>query len=393
MDEPRQSNTGAGMAEGDGPGVLQVLPALEAGGVERGTVQVTAALKQAGFRAYVASAGGRMVHEVERAGGIHIGLPLDTKNPLRLVANGDRLAHVINEHRIDLIHARSRAPAWSALSAARRTGKPFVTTFHSPYGHNWLKHHYNGVMARGDKVIAISAYIADMVRRLYGVDDGRLVTIPRGIDLEIFNPAAVSQERMIALSQRWRLPSDRAVVMLPGRLTRWKGQAVLLRALARLGRRDIACVLVGDDQGRERYRAELDALVKELDLESIVWIVDHCQDMAAAYMLADVVISASTDPEGFGRVAVEGQAMGRPVIATDHGGAKETVRSGETGWLVPPDDPDSLAEAIRFAIDLPADDRAWVAEQARANAVENYSADLMCARILDVYRSLLEPGR
>ena len=201
--------------------------------------------------------------------------------------------------------------AWSALSAARRTGKPFVTTFHNAYGHNWLKHHYNAVMAKGDRVIAISEFVAEHVRQTYGVDDDRLVTIHRGIDTNLFDPAKVSAERIIQVSRGWRLDDDRSVIMLPGRLTSWKGQAVLIEALAILGRQDVCCVLVGGDQGRTAYRAELEAAVRQHKLESVVRLVDHCRDMAAAYMLADAVVSASTRPEGFGRVAVEAQAMGR----------------------------------------------------------------------------------
>lgn len=378
------------MNKEENPVILQVLPALESGGVERGTVQISQSLQASGFHSLVASSGGRMVHEIERAGGIHFDIPLNLKNPMHLVSNADRIATLINKFNVDIVHARSRGPAWSALSAVRRTGKYFVTTFHSTYGHNWLKHWYNAVMAKGDRVIAISEYVADHARNIYGLNEDRLITIPRGVNLDIFNPDAVTPERMIALSQQWQLPSDRPVVMLPGRLTRWKGQTIFLKALAQLNRQDIACVLVGDHQGRTKFRAELETLIKQYNLESIVWIVDHCQDMAAAYMLADVVISASTNPEGFGRIAVEGQAMGRPIIATDHGGARETVRSGETGWLVPPNDADSMCSAIDFALNLPPDDRSWVAEKARANAVEYYSADLMCKRTLNVYNSLLK---
>jgi len=389
MVEALQSSTRHEGGKAAGATVLQVLPALETGGVERGTVQVASALATAGWRPLVASGGGAMVRELDRIEAEHVVLPLASKNPLRMIANADKLAAVINRQGVDLVHARSRAPAWSALSAARRTGKPFVTTVHSPYGHNWAKHYYNGVMAKGDRVIAISDFVADYVRRHYRIDDERLVTIPRGIDIDLFNPAAVSAERIIALANSWRLRSDRPVVMLPGRLTRWKGQTVLLQALAQLKRTDFACVLVGSDQGRHAYRTELEALVRKLGLESVVWIADHCRDMPAAYMLADVVVSASTEPEGFGRVAVEAQAMGRPVIATDHGGARETVRVSETGWLVPPNDAEALATAIDFALSLSQEDRAWLAGNARSNVVENFSVTLMTRRVLAVYDSLL----
>jgi len=223
-----------------------------------------------------------------------------------------------------------------------------------------------------------------------GDDAGRLITIPRGIETtRFFNPAAVSAERIIQLADRWRLTDGLPVIMLPGRLTRWKGHTVLIDALKHYGQQDVICVLVGDDQGRTKYREELEALVRENNLESVVRFVGDCNDMAAAYMLADVVVSASTDPEAFGRVAVEAQAMGRPVIATDHGGARETILPGITGWLVPPGDALELASALRKAVHLDPDDRAEMASAGRAHVLEEYKVELMTARTMFVYRELL----
>ena len=275
------------------------------------------------------------------------------------------------------------------MSAARRTDKPFVTTFHNAYGHNWLKHHYNKVMAKGDKVIAISDFVAQHVRETYGVDDDRLVTIHRGINADIFDPANVSAERMIQLSKPWRLPDDRPVIMLPGRLTRWKGHSVLIEALAILGRKDICCVLVGGDQGRTAYRQKLEEQARRRGLDQVLRVVEHCSDMAAAYMLADVVVSASTHPEGFGRVAVEAQAMGRPVIATDHGGSRETIWHDESGWLVPPNEPEAMAAALERALSLNQAEREAMAANGRDNVEQNFTVTLMCQRILAVYQSLL----
>jgi len=395
MDSTLQSSiqaAGAEAAQGtasQGPLVLQVLPAMDMGGVERGTVQTAAALTAAGWRAMVASSGGPMVHELSRAGAKHIEMPLAAKRPFRMLRNADALADLINREGVDLVHARSRAPAWSALSAARRTDKPFVTTFHNAYGHNWLKHHYNKVMAKGDKVIAISDFVAQHVRETYGVDDDRLVTIHRGINADIFDPANVSAERMIQLSKPWRLPDDRPVIMLPGRLTRWKGHSVLIEALAILGRKDICCVLVGGDQGRTAYRQKLEEQARRRCLDQVLRVVEHCSDMAAAYMLADVVVSASTHPEGFGRVAVEAQAMGRPVIATDHGGSRETIWHDESGWLVPPNEPEAMAAALERALSLNQAEREAMAANGRDNVEQNFTVTLMCQRILAVYQSLL----
>ncbi|MBT3786970.1 MAG: glycosyltransferase family 4 protein [Alphaproteobacteria bacterium] len=377
------------------PIVLQVLPALETGGVERTAVDMTKAIVDAGWTALVASQGGRMQYELERVGGEHIVMPLASKNPLQIHRNAANLTALVYDRGIDLIHARSRAPAWSALMAARRGKIPFVTTFHGTYGLKGpFKKLYNSVMTRGDRVIANSNFIADRVRTDYGVglgdDAGRLIAVPRGIETtRFFNPAAVSAERIIQLAEKWRLTDGLPVIMLPGRLTRWKGQAVLIEALKHYGQNDVICVLVGDDQGRTKYREELEAMVRDLDLESVVRFVGNCTDMAAAYMLADVVVSASTDPEAFGRVAVEAQAMGRPVIATDHGGARETILPGKTGWLVPPGDALELASALRKAVHLDPDVRAEMASAGRAHVMEEYKVELMTARTMFIYRELL----
>jgi glycosyltransferase involved in cell wall biosynthesis len=348
------------------PAVLQVLPSLEAGGVERGTCDVANALVQAGWRSFVASAGGPMTRELERAKARHAELPVDSKNPFVMRKNIERISRLIESYHIDIVHARSRAPAWSARAAARRTGRPFVTTFHGTYGHgSALKRRYNAVMASGDRVIAISDFIAGHVREVYDIDEARLVTIPRGINLKRFDPAAVSGERMIRLARAWRLPDGVPVIMLPGRLSRWKGQMVLVDALAELR-------------------------IQTKGLGSVVAVIDDCDDMAAAYKLADVVVSASTDPEAFGRVAAEAQAMGRPVIATDHGGARETVIHGETGWLVPPGDVSALSKTIKAALALDVATREAVAVAARDHIEARYSVEAMCQATLEVYEALLD---
>ncbi|UEM03093.1 glycosyltransferase family 4 protein [Skermanella rosea] len=379
----------SGLAPGR-PVVLQVLPALVTGGAERGAIDVAAALHHAGGTPLVASAGGPMARELERWRIPHFTLPLDSKNPLTLWRNVDRLSRIIREHRVDIVHARSRAPAWSAYGAARRTGVPFMTTFHAPYNFSGKsKRFYNSVMARGDRVIAISEFIRDHILSNYRIDPDRIRVIHRGIDSNSFAPDRVSPERVIQLARAWRLPDGHQVIMLPGRLTRWKGQTVLIDALARLGRKDVCCLMVGSDQGRAGYRQELEEQVRRLGLEGVVRLVDHCNDMAAAYMLADVVVSASSDPEAFGRVIVEAQAMGRPVIVTNHGAVRETVVAGETAWVVPPNDADALAEALGEALALDADQRAVLGERAMAYVNSRFTRDRMCRDTLAVYGELM----
>jgi glycosyltransferase involved in cell wall biosynthesis len=368
--------------------VLQVLPALVSGGVERGTLQIAEAIVDAGWTAVVASAGGPMVPSLERVGAIHVPLPLDRKHPLVIRRNAGKLRRVIAHYGVDLVHARSRAPAWSAYWAAKAAGVPFVTTFHSPYGDRWWKRWYNGVMARGVRVIAISEYLAAEVDRRYRLPPGRLVTIPRGVDLRGFEPAHVGGQRIAKLANAWRLPDDARVVMLPGRLSRWKGQEVLLRAAALLPRDDVVVVLVGGDNDDGQYRDELEQLAGSLGIAARLRLVGECNDMPAALMLADAVVSASTDPEGFGRVMAEALAMGRPVIASDHGGAREIVGT-EAGWLVTPGDPAALAEALDSALSLDEETRLDLADVARRRVHERYSLAQMQAATMAVYREVL----
>ncbi|HXC12569.1 MAG TPA: glycosyltransferase, partial [Stellaceae bacterium] len=314
-----------------------------------------------------------------------------SKNPWVMRRNVGALARVIRDLDIDIVHARSRAPAWSAWAAARATGRHFVTTFHNAYGlGSRLKHRYNSVMAKGDRVIAISDFVADHVVSVYGVDGDRLRTIPRGVDLAIFDPRHVTGARMASLSRQWRVPDGVPVVMLPGRLTRWKGGLDFVAAIAALGRRDLFCLMVGAEQ-RPGFRRELEAAVERHHLSALFRIVEDCHDMPAAYMLADVVVSASTDPEGFGRIIVEAQAMGRPVVATDHGGARETIVPGVTGWLVPPNDPVALGAAIAAALSLAPADRSLLARRAMAHVAEHFTREQMCAKTIAVYEELLFP--
>lgn len=374
-----------------GPTVLQVLPALgNQGGVERGTVEVAAAVVAAGGRALVASSGGAMEFDLKKVGGEHFTLPLDSKNPFKMRANARKLAALMKREDVDLIHARSRAPAWSAYWAAKQAKRPYVTTFHGTYNFSGpIKRWYNSIMARGDLVIAISAFIAGHLRQFYGTANQKIRIIHRGVDLRRFDPAAVSAQRVVALATDWRLGDGLPVIMLPGRLTRWKGQVQFLEAAAKLKRKDVRYVMVGSAQGREAYRQELERLVHGLELGDVVRIIDHCSDMPAAYMLSDVVVSASTDPEAFGRVVAEAQALGRPVVAFDHGGPKEQILEGITGWLVTPKDSTALAEGIEKALNLSPEDRQALAEKAIKNVHEKFSKDVMCAKTLEVYNEAL----
>lgn len=381
----------------DGAVVLQVLPALETGGVERGTVEMVRAIRDAGGVPVVASAGGRLVSLVTRHGGEHVTLPLQGKSPLAIWGNAARLARVIRRFGVDIVHARSRAPAWSAWLAARRTGARFMTTYHGVYSENApLKRRYNSIMARGERVIAISSHVAEHVLERHPIDPARLRVIPRGVDVAAFDPSIITGPRIARLAERWHLPMDGRVVMLPGRLTAWKGHAVLLDALARSRHPDLVAVLVGPDQGRVDYVKQLLRQAEQLGVRDRIRLTGQCDDMPAAMMLADVVVVPSIQPEAFGRSVIEAQAMARPVIAAGHGGATETVVPRVTGWLVPPGDADALRDMLDAVLDLSDEDRQMIGRQARDAVRAGFGIKVMQAATLAVYQDLLrepDPGK
>ena len=294
---------------------------------------------------------------------------------------------------------RSRAPAFSAVLAARMAGVPVLATYHGVYNaRSALKRWYNGVMTRGEVVIANSEFTRQHVIAQHGVDPDRVVAIPRGVDIARFDPSMVSAERKAALAADWGLdPDDRRVkILLAGRLTRWKGQTLAIEAAGELMAReaeDFLLIFAGDSQGRSGYLAELEAAITEKGLGDNVRIVGHCADMPAAYALCDLAIAPSLDPEAFGRTAVEPQAMGVPVIAADHGATRETVVPGETGWLVRPGDASAWAGALQAAIALGPEERSRMGRRAAERARRLYSVQAMCAATLAVYARVLERRR
>jgi glycosyltransferase involved in cell wall biosynthesis len=371
------------------PVILQVLPELRSGGVERGTIEIARAIVQAGGKSLVASSGGPMVTQLQKVGAEHITLPLASKNPITIWLNSLRLARIIRKYNVDIIHARSRAPAWSAWFAAQKTGCHFITTFHGTYGlKNKYKKQYNSIMTRGERVIAISHFIANHILENYEIAPQKLRIIHRGVDLSLFNPNRHSTQHMIELSKEWRLPEEYPLILFPGRFARWKGQEVFIKALARLPHRNFFAVLLGDDKGHENYRQEIEQLIVDLGLSGHVRIANHTHYITEAYMLSKLVVATSVQPEAFGRVVLEAQAMGKPVITTNHGGPQETVIDKETGLLIEPNDVDALATAINDVLSMPQDLQEQVERDSIANA-QLFSLEKMCEQTIRVYLELL----
>ena len=371
--------------------IMQILPSLGVGGVEQGCIDIASEIVKSGARSIVVSNGGSRINDLLRIKSEHINMPVHTKNPFTMLNNVRRLKRLIRKEGVDIVHARSRAPAWSAYLACKQTGTPFVTTFHGAYkgNENKSKHFYNGVMARGDRVIAVSNFMADYVRENFNVDERNLVVIPRGADMERFRPDLVSAERAIKIAKEWRVPDGVPLILMPGRVSKIKGHHVLIDALEKLGRRDVFCIMVGPNQGRNEFQDELEQTITRKNLSGIVRIVDSCHDMPAAYSLASVVVAPSTVQESFGRVPIEAQAMGRPVVASDYGGFKETVIDKQTGWLFPVGDAVMLAECIRQALALNEEQRYNLANNAIYHVRENFTKEQMCNKTMEVYADIL----
>jgi glycosyltransferase involved in cell wall biosynthesis len=381
--------------------ILQIVPELQAGGAERTTVDIARGLAEVGARAVVATEGGRLIGELQAKGGVWLPFPAAEKNPIKMVGNIRALSKLCAAEKVDLIHARSRAPAWVALAAARAMKLPFVTTYHGSYaGTTAVKVLYNSVMARGDVVIANSHYTADLITRMHPFARDKLRVIHRGTDFSQYQAHAVALERIAALREAWGVEPDQRIILLAARLTGWKGQRVLIEAarlLKESGRmQDGVVVLAGDPQGRDDYVRELDGLIAAGGLQAQVKRVGHCADMPAAFLAASVVTVPSTEPEAFGRVAVEAQAMGAPVIVSDLGAVPETVLAppqtlpaARTGWRVPPDNPSALADALADVLALRPSARDALAGRARRHVEAHFSLDRMIAETLDVYTALL----
>lgn len=386
------------------PTILQIIPKLEAGGAERAVIDMAEAVVMAGGRALVLAEPGRLTPRLEAVGGEAIAFPASSKNPLKIVSNAGAIAALIAREGVSLVHARSRAPAWSGLLAARRAKVPFVTTYHGAYGEtNAFKRAYNSVMARGDVTIANSGFTADLIAARYGLARDKIVVIHRGLDPAQFDPATVAAERVEALRRAWGVGPGQKVILQAARLTSWKGQGVLIAAAALLKARGLLggakVILAGDPQGRDGYVAELRQHIAREGLEQDVAIVGHVEDIAAAFLAAHVTVVPSTKAEAFGRSVTEAAAMACPVIASDIGAPPETMRAAPktpldqaTGWLVRVSDADALAHALAAALTMSPEDRAAMGARARAHVMAHFTKRNLQLQTLAVYDRLLGIG-
>lgn len=371
--------------------VLQIIPRLGLGGAEQSCEDVAKGLVRAGHRALVVSEGGPRVAALEAAGVTHWTLPAASKNPLTILRNAAWLHDHIRAEKVDILHARSRAPAWSGWMACQDTPCRFMTTFHAAYAFsNPLKKAYNAVMARGERVIAVSGFVAEHIRTHYPSCADRVRIIPRGLDLAAFNPAAITEERRAALRALWKVEPGATILLAPARPSPIKGQTLLLEALARLDPfpDTLIAVFPGAEGGRSSTRDAMDSLIRTHGLEQRVRIAPPCADMPAAYSLAALAAVPSQVPEGFGRVPIEAMAMGVPVLGSDLGALRETILPDATGWLLPPNAPEDWARTLRAALALPSARRAEMGAAARARATSLYGVEKMVAATLAAYAEI-----
>lgn len=377
---------------------MQVIPALKNGGVEIETIEIGKAILSAGGRALIASDSGDMVKEAESQGIELKNMPLRTKNPFRISKNANLLKDIIKQEKVDIVHARSRAPAWSAYKASRALGVPFITTYHAAHSSKTVfKTFYNSVMARGDRVIAISQFIFNHLVQNYQkyswFDPSKLRLIPRGIDVAYFDPTSCSPQKVQALRKKWGISPSTRILLLPGRTARTKGQDLLMKALPLMKHKDVMIVFMGSAQGHEAYQEALVKLAISLGIEDRVKWIPPFSDLPLAYHLADIVVCPSLVPEGFGRVIVEAQAMQKPVIASNHGAAPEVMKAGVSGWLVPPRDEEALVQALDQALDLPQDHLDRMGQEGRAHVIASFTEDLMFSKTMALYEEVLTTSR
>lgn len=372
--------------------ILQIIPSLDSGGAEQACIDVALGLKAAGDRPIVVSSGGRRVRDLEDQGIWHITYPVNSKNPGVILKNGLWLTRFVRDHKVDVIHARSRAPAWSGFMASRHAPCAFVTTFHAAYKYaDPFKKLYNSVMSRSDRIIAISEFIAKTIKENYGVPESKIRVIPRGINFENYAPEKITAEAQREILQSWQIDDKRPIILMPARVSPIKGQKVLIDAMALLTSSpyNLRAVILGDAQGRTEYMRELHDMILLHNLRDHIHIIQHCDQMPLAYSVASLVVAPSIVPEGFGRVPVEAMAMGIPIIASDLGGYSENIRPGETGWLVPPNDPVRLANAILEVLGQTPGERQKMIDTAMQDVHARYDKKKMVDDTLAVYEEVI----
>ena len=377
--------------------VLQVIPKLGYGGAETGCFDIAHYLPENNCKSFIVTSGGELLKFVDKKKVKVFRLPVNSKNPILILINAIILIGIILINNISIVHARSRAPAWSCLLATKLTGRKFVTTFHGTYNFkNNLKKFYNSIMTRSDLIIAGSNFIFSHIKQNYSKylnDKKKLLVIFRGINVDYFDPTTKFESDEKKLLTKWNMEKDKKIILLPGRLTSWKGQEVFIEAVnlvnIELGYEAFYAVILGSDQGRDLYKKKLIRLSEQYRLSKQVKFIDHCKDMALAYKVSDIVVSASTEPEAFGRVAVEAQSMETPIVASNIGGSNETIIDEKTGFLYEAGNAKSLSKKILKLLFLDETLLKSIGTEGRKNIVQKFNVEKMCFSTYSEYKRLL----
>ena len=377
--------------------VLQVIPKLGYGGAETGCYDIAHYLPENNCKSFIVTSGGELIKFINKKKVKLIRLPVQSKNPILILFNSIILIGIILVYNISIVHARSRAPAWSCLIATKLTRRKFVTTFHGTYNFNGkLKKFYNSVMVRSDLIIAGSNFIFSHIKENYSeflTSAKKFLVIFRGINIDYFDATTKLESEEKKLLQKWDINKEKKIILMPGRLTSWKGQELFIEAInlvkIELGYEAFHAVILGDQQGRDLYKKRLIRLTEQYRLTNQIKFIDHCRDMALAYKVSDVIVSASIEPEAFGRVAVEAQAMEKLIIASNIGGSNETIVDGKTGILFESGDANSLSRKIIQAITMDELSIKSIGKEGRKNIIKKFNVEKMCFSTYSEYKRLL----
>ena len=376
--------------------ILQIIPNMEIGGAERTVLEITSFLKDAEFSSLVLTSGGKLIGELEKENIEVIKLKIDKKNPYSIIKNFFLFIKIFREKKIDLVHVRSRAPAWSAIFAAKKIGIPVLTTWHGHVSNSsFIKKIYNSIMLKGDAVIANSAYTAERISKIYNIDLNKIDIISRGVNVESFERSKFSNTEISNMRKMWSVDDNKIIILFPARLTRWKGHLVTIEAINLLKKEKffdhVIFLFAGEKAGAENYIKKLNSIITKFKLQENIKLVERIENMPLAYLASDIVLSPSIEPEPFGRIPIEAQAAGKTIIASDHGAVKDTIKNGNnfTGFKVKPNDPQALSIAIKQSITMDKKDLTKMHERAISNVKNNFSLENMCKKTLEVYKRLL----
>ena len=376
--------------------VLQVIPKLGFGGAETGCYDIAHYLPENGCKSFIVTSGGDLLKYVDKNKVTVIRLPVHSKNPILILVNAILLIGIILINNISIVHARSRAPAWSCLLATKITGRKFVTTFHGTYNFkSKIKKIYNSVMVRSHLIIAGSNFIFSHIKENYSNyinDKKKLLVIFRGINVDYYEPSTKLENDEKKLLKNWEIEKDKKIILLPGRLTSWKGQELFIEAVnlvnIELGYEAFYAVILGSDQGRDLYKKKLNRLSEQYRMVNQLKFIDHCNDMALAYKVSDIIVSSSIEPEAFGRVAVEAQSMEKPIIASNIGGSNETIIDNKTGFLFNSGNAKSLSEKILIVLNLNDTSLKSIGIEGRKNIINKFNVEKMCFSTYSEYKRL-----